>query len=166
MALTRTTIRTPQKSPPSSFSQLPIHPGSAISATDFSVAEVRRILQSADALERENPVRRADRLAKRRVALLFYESSTRTRTSFELAAKALGADTNARDCYGSSPLHVAVKSGNGIEAEAIFASPKIQTSVQDENDLTPLDWAVAYGHREIASSIRRRNGHQTTSVQS
>jgi aspartate carbamoyltransferase catalytic subunit len=33
------------------------------------------------------------RLFKRRVALLFYESSTRTRTSFELAAKALGADT-------------------------------------------------------------------------
>ena len=32
-------------------------------------------------------------LAKRRIALLFYESSTRTRTSFELAAKGLGADT-------------------------------------------------------------------------
>src|SRR6202012_830092 len=32
-------------------------------------------------------------LLKRRLALLFYESSTRTRTSFELAAKSLGADT-------------------------------------------------------------------------
>jgi aspartate carbamoyltransferase catalytic subunit len=32
-------------------------------------------------------------LAGRRVALLFYESSTRTRTSFELAAKSLGATT-------------------------------------------------------------------------
>ena len=32
-------------------------------------------------------------LAGRRVALLFYESSTRTRTSFELAAKSLGAVT-------------------------------------------------------------------------
>jgi pyrimidine operon attenuation protein/uracil phosphoribosyltransferase len=31
--------------------------------------------------------KRATRLAKRKIALLFYESSTRTRTSFELAAK-------------------------------------------------------------------------------
>jgi aspartate carbamoyltransferase catalytic subunit len=36
---------------------------------------------------------RARTLAHRRIALLFYESSTRTRTSFELAAKSLGADT-------------------------------------------------------------------------
>ncbi len=36
---------------------------------------------------------RAKLLAGRRVALLFYESSTRTRTSFELAAKSLGATT-------------------------------------------------------------------------
>lgn len=36
---------------------------------------------------------KANLLAYRRVALLFYESSTRTRTSFELAAKALGATT-------------------------------------------------------------------------
>ena len=36
---------------------------------------------------------RARLLARRRVALLFYESSTRTRTSFELAAKSLGATT-------------------------------------------------------------------------
>ena len=36
---------------------------------------------------------KAKLLAGRRVALLFYESSTRTRTSFELAAKSLGAVT-------------------------------------------------------------------------
>jgi aspartate carbamoyltransferase catalytic subunit len=36
---------------------------------------------------------RARTLAGRRIALLFYESSTRTRTSFELAAKSLGAIT-------------------------------------------------------------------------
>jgi aspartate carbamoyltransferase catalytic subunit len=38
-------------------------------------------------------VERARMLAGRRIALLFYESSTRTRTSFELAAKSLGATT-------------------------------------------------------------------------
>jgi aspartate carbamoyltransferase catalytic subunit len=36
---------------------------------------------------------RSRMLAGRRIALLFYESSTRTRTSFELAAKSLGATT-------------------------------------------------------------------------
>ena len=46
--------------------------------------------------------RRAQRFAKRRVALLFYESSTRTRTSFELAAKSLGADTALVSALSSS----------------------------------------------------------------
>ena len=41
-------------------------------------------------------------LAKRKIALLFYESSTRTRTSFELAAKALGADTTLVSSLSSS----------------------------------------------------------------
>lgn len=70
-----------------------VHPGSLISVTSLSLDEVGRILKSADQLEKEAPARRTQRLFKRRVALLFYESSTRTRTSFELAAKALGADT-------------------------------------------------------------------------
>jgi aspartate carbamoyltransferase catalytic subunit len=70
-----------------------VHPGSLLSVTTLSVDDVQRILQLADDLEKEAPARRVQRLFKRRVALLFYESSTRTRTSFELAAKALGADT-------------------------------------------------------------------------
>src|ERR1700744_4783712 len=103
MALTRAAIRKPpKKSSVPSFFQQPIHAGSAISATDFSVSEVRQILEAADALEKENTFRRAERLAKRRVALLFYESSTRTRTSFELAAKALGADTTLVSSLSSS----------------------------------------------------------------
>jgi aspartate carbamoyltransferase catalytic subunit len=40
-----------------------------------------------------SPGERSLILAGRRIALLFYESSTRTRTSFELAAKSLGATT-------------------------------------------------------------------------
>lgn len=70
-----------------------IHPGSLLSIASISLDDVGRILKSADQLEKEAPARRSQRLFKRRVALLFYESSTRTRTSFELAAKALGADT-------------------------------------------------------------------------
>jgi aspartate carbamoyltransferase catalytic subunit len=60
------------------------------------------ILTRATALENEDPLARARILAKRRVALLFYESSTRTRTSFELAAKGLGADTALVSSLSSS----------------------------------------------------------------
>lgn len=56
----------------------------------------------ATVLEGEDPLERTKRLAKRRVALLFYESSTRTRTSFELAAKGLGADTTLISSLSSS----------------------------------------------------------------
>ena len=122
MALTRSTVRKPPlKSSTPSFFQLPIHPQSAISVADFSVAEVRRILESADTLEKENPFRRANRLAKRRVALLFYESSTRTRTSFELAAKALGADTTLVSSLSSSIEKGESLKDTGITLKALGA---------------------------------------------
>ena len=60
------------------------------------------LLARATALEKQEPLERARILAKRRIALLFYESSTRTRTSFELAAKGLGADTTLVSSLSSS----------------------------------------------------------------
>jgi aspartate carbamoyltransferase catalytic subunit len=73
-----------------------------LSVTSLAVADVSAILARATLLEREDPLERAKRLAKRRIALLFYESSTRTRTSFELAAKGLGADTTLVSSLSSS----------------------------------------------------------------
>jgi len=69
---------------------------------DLSLDGLSHILTRATALENEDPLARARILAKRRVALLFYESSTRTRTSFELAAKGLGADTALVSSLSSS----------------------------------------------------------------
>src|SRR5215469_2558692 len=46
--------------------------------------------------------RRSTMLRGRTVALLFYEASTRTRVSFELAAKALGATTTLVSATASS----------------------------------------------------------------
>ena len=60
---------------------------------DLSVEDVSHLLVRATVLENLDPLMRDRILLKRRIALLFYESSTRTRTSFELAAKSLGADT-------------------------------------------------------------------------
>jgi aspartate carbamoyltransferase catalytic subunit len=75
---------------------------SLLSVTSLGVDDVSSILRLATELENEEPLTRALRLARRRVALLFYESSTRTRTSFELAAKGLGADTALISSQSSS----------------------------------------------------------------
>ncbi len=88
--------------PPAPASPFPYHPGSLLSASDLTLDEISHILTRATALESQDPLTRDRILAKRRVALLFYESSTRTRTSFELAAKGLGADTTLVSSLSSS----------------------------------------------------------------
>jgi aspartate carbamoyltransferase catalytic subunit len=75
---------------------------SLLSVTSLQVEDVSAILRLANLLEAEEPAARSRRLAHRRVAFLFYESSTRTRTSFELAAKGLGADTALISSQSSS----------------------------------------------------------------
>ena len=53
----------------------------------------RQILGILTLARQMNPKRPRITLRGRRIALLFYENSTRTRTSFEIAAKLLGAST-------------------------------------------------------------------------
>jgi len=67
--------------------------GSLLTVEHLSVADVAEILATTSRLEQMAADERARVLAGRTIALLFYESSTRTRTSFELAAKSLGATT-------------------------------------------------------------------------
>jgi len=93
----------PHKTPVTSAPRvLSHHPGSLISVADLDLEDISSILKSASALESEDPLKRMKLLFKRRVSLLFYESSTRTRTSFELAAKQLGADTVLVSALSSS----------------------------------------------------------------
>src|ERR1700727_2336177 len=68
-------------------------PGSLLSVTHLTVEEVSAILGATARIEQMPHCERVALLDGRKVALLFYESSTRTRTSFELAAKSLGATT-------------------------------------------------------------------------
>jgi aspartate carbamoyltransferase catalytic subunit len=53
----------------------------------------RQVLDLLKLAKRMDPKRPRQLLRNRRIALLFYENSTRTRTSFEIAAKLLGAST-------------------------------------------------------------------------
>ena len=67
--------------------------GSLLTVAGLSVESVASILALTNRLDGMSVAEKAKVLAGRRIALLFYESSTRTRTSFELAAKSLGAVT-------------------------------------------------------------------------
>jgi aspartate carbamoyltransferase catalytic subunit len=102
MSPTVTTARRQLHTPPVAASPFPRNPGSLLSLQDLSLDALSHLLARATALENQDPLTRARILAKRRIALLFYESSTRTRTSFELAAKGLGADTALVSSLSSS----------------------------------------------------------------
>jgi aspartate carbamoyltransferase catalytic subunit len=93
MTLTTTKTRRTLATPPVAASPFPYNPGSLLSVYDLTLEALSHLLARTTALENQDPLTRTRILAKRRIALLFYESSTRTRTSFELAAKGLGADT-------------------------------------------------------------------------
>jgi len=71
---------------------------------DLSRVDVERILDTARALERtlDREMKKLPALRGRLVVNLFYESSTRTLASFELAAKRLSADTMTLRSSGSS----------------------------------------------------------------
>src|SRR6266567_5815506 len=62
---------------------------------DFSVQEVEAVLETASAMKDvlQRPIKKVPTLRGKTLVTLFYESSTRTRVGFEVAAKALGADT-------------------------------------------------------------------------
>ena len=73
--------------------------GSLLGIEHLEAKEILGLLQLA---RRMNPLKARPLLRGKRVVLLFYEPSTRTRTSFEFAAKALGATTTLVESSGSS----------------------------------------------------------------
>jgi aspartate carbamoyltransferase catalytic subunit len=73
--------------------------GSLLDIEHLPVAEINRLLLLA---RKMNPQKARPLLRGKRVLLLFYEASTRTRASFEIAAKALGATTTLILSSGSS----------------------------------------------------------------
>jgi aspartate carbamoyltransferase catalytic subunit len=73
--------------------------GSLLGIEHLEAAEILKILKFA---RRMNPDKPRPLLKSKRVVLLFYEASTRTRSSFEIAAKALGAHTVLIQAAGSS----------------------------------------------------------------
>ena len=66
-----------------------------LSIADLSAEEIVLLLDTADAMKEiaARPIKKVPTLRGRTIVNLFYEPSTRTRTSFEIAEKRLSADT-------------------------------------------------------------------------
>src|SRR4051794_31687196 len=75
-----------------------------VSIADVTRDDFERLLGLAESFERtlEREVKKLPTLKGRLVVNVFYESSTRTSSSFELAAKRLSADTMSIKSSGSS----------------------------------------------------------------
>src|ERR1700731_785389 len=73
--------------------------GSLLAIEHMEDEEILGLLKLA---RRMNPLKARPLLRNKRIVLLFYEASTRTRSSFEFAAQALGAMTTLVQSAGSS----------------------------------------------------------------
>lgn len=72
----------------------------------LSVKDIKLILDTAESLKEisEREIKKVPTLRGKSVVHFFYEPSTRTRTSFEMAAKRLSADTVSLSSSGSSMI--------------------------------------------------------------
>jgi aspartate carbamoyltransferase catalytic subunit len=87
-----------------------------LSISDLSRDDVERLLATARSFARslEREMKKLPTLRGRTVVNMFYESSTRTSSSFELAAKRLSADTMSIKASGSS-----VEKGESLKDTAL-----------------------------------------------
>ena len=78
---------------------------------DLSAEEIHLILDTAEAMREigQRPIKKVPTLRGKTVVNLFYEPSTRTRTSFEIAEKRLSADT----------LNIAVATSSVMKGETL-----------------------------------------------
>src|SRR4051794_17808009 len=82
-----------------------------LSIDDLSTDEIYRVLETTTAMREigERPIKKVPTLRGKTVVNLFYEPSTRTRTSFEIAEKRLSADT----------LNIAVAASSVLKGETL-----------------------------------------------
>jgi aspartate carbamoyltransferase catalytic subunit len=82
-----------------------------LSIADLSGDDIHRILDTAEAMREvgERTIKKVPTLRGKTVVNLFYEPSTRTRTSFEIAEKRLSADT----------LNIAVAASSVLKGETL-----------------------------------------------
>ena len=119
---------------------------------DLSRDEIYRILDTAEAMREigERPIKKVPTLRGKTVVNLFYEPSTRTRTSFEIAEKRLSADT----------LNIAVAASSVLKGETLAdTAMNIEAMAPDMIVLRHASSGACHllvAHLPIADHQRRR----------
>jgi aspartate carbamoyltransferase catalytic subunit len=88
---------------------------------DLTPDEIYRVLETAEAMREigQRPIKKVPTLRGKTVVNLFYEPSTRTRTSFEIAEKRLSADTLSIPVAASSVLKGETLADTALNIEAM-----------------------------------------------
>src|SRR5215831_16032436 len=92
-----------------------------LSIADLSSEEIHLVLETAEAMREigQRPIKKVPTLRGKTVVNLFYEPSTRTRTSFEIAEKRLSADTLSVPVSASSVLKGETLADTALNIEAM-----------------------------------------------
>jgi aspartate carbamoyltransferase catalytic subunit len=108
---------------------------------DLSPDEVRLVLDTADAMKEvaARPIKKVPALRGRTIVNLFFEPSTRTRTSFEIAEKRLSADT----------LNIAVSTSSVVKGETLL------DTVENIEAMSPDMLVVRHGSSGACHQLAR-----------
>ena len=144
-----------------------------LSVLDLNPVDVAGLLDLAEGFVELNrqTSKKLDLLKGRTLINLFFENSTRTQSSFELAAKRLGADTinmsprSSSIAKGETLIDTAVTLNamrpdilvvrHGASGAASLLAQKVSCSVTPCPCDGPLDTSLASGSRSVATSCTR-----------
>ena len=110
---------------------------------DLSSEEITLILDTAEAMKEigSRPIKKVPALRGKTVVNLFFEPSTRTRTSFEIAEKRLSADT----------LNIAIASSSVVKGETL-----VDTALTLEVDTAIFSVSALRRFSAISKDVRVR----------
>ncbi|NLW23773.1 MAG: aspartate carbamoyltransferase catalytic subunit [Clostridia bacterium] len=117
-----------------------------ISMSDLSVAEMKEILTNAKAMKEilKRDIKKVPTLRGRVIINLFYENSTRTRTSFELAGKYMGADV----------ININVSTSSVAKGESLLDTAKTLDSMGA--DVVVMRHPASGAHHLLGQAVKAR----------
>jgi len=123
-----------------------MHTKHLLSAADLTAGEITRVLDTAAHLAKvtDRAIKKVPTLRGRTVCNLFFEDSTRTRISFELAAKRLSADVINFSAKGSS-----VSKGESLKDTAITLEAMGVDAIVIRHGASGAPWRLAEWVRAV-----------------
>jgi len=138
-------------------------PGGLLGIEPLDRVEIEGILDRAKRFQpRQTDSKKSDQLRGRMIVNLFFEASTRTRTSFEIAAKRLGADIISITAQASSVTKGeslvdtlnTLAGGAGQPVHALYAT----TQFWNLDGAPATDWTLNWAHGLIENAPHPKHG--------